>query len=329
MKKIALILFISLVSTVPAYAQLGSLIRKAAQKTAEKAAEKAVDRATKEADKAIDRELDKVFTNTENETSAQTPAAESEVTYASLIKQAMQMPTAAQFVSYKGYEFNEQSFKMLASPVTSYMANIAVLTGRAAGLAYSKMDSAQVVGTAYDMASSYTGLSRDELEMLSKMSDEEQEVWLKTNYSQGRAEAAILNEATDAAKYLEPLQPTIDRWTAAGESAESFLSDADEQCRKIYGKYSDRLASAVSDKSRNEILLKYYAETAPIQREAALKAMQMRLDTQLPIAEELEKEMAKIRAQHKDFVSNLLNYPQLTVAGCMGDAGKVMEIKTY
>jgi len=342
MKKILILVIALAVGTVSANAQFGNIIRKAAQKATEKAvdkavdhaeknAEKAMDRGLEEADKAIDRGLDNAYgknrDNTANRSTSQ--QGDQDVTYASLIQQALDMPTAEQFVNHKSYEFNEQSFKLLTSPVTRYLTNVAMLAAQAAGLAYSNMDSAQVVDAAYNIASSYSGLSRDEIEMLSTMSETEQEAYLKAHYASGTAEAAAMKEAFDAAKYLEPLQPTIDRWNNAGEKADNFIKAADDQCRNIYAKYSGKIASAGSDKAKNEILLKYYSETAPIQREAALKAMQTRLKEQLPIAEQIEKEMAKIRSIHKDYISQLLNYPQLTVTQCIGDATQVSEIKDF
>lgn len=332
MKKIVLLALALVVGMTAANAQFGNLIRKAAQKTAEKAVDKAVDRATEEADKAVDRELDKVFTpqdeNSKSTKNNSTPQAEEEnPTYESIMRQALEMPTVQQLINHKGYELNEQSFKLITSPVTRYVTNISMLSLQMASLSYSNVDSAQAVETAYDMASRYSGLSRQEIEKLQTMSEAEQEAYLKAHYSEGRAEAAILNDAADAAKYLEPLQPTIDRWNEVGERADRIIADAEEKCNSVYSKYSDRIASATG-KDKNELILKYYSEVCPIKREAALESMRIRVDEQLPIAEELEREMVKIRAKHKDYIAHLLNYPMLTATQCLSATSFLTDIPT-
>ena len=73
----------------------------------------------------------------------------------------------------------------------------------------------------------------------------------------------------------------------------------------------------------------YYTECAPHLRTAVQAAMNTRLKEQLPIAEQLEKEMAKIRATHPDAVAQLLNYPKLTATQFFTEAVRLMEIPTY
>lgn len=322
-----------------ANAQFGNLIRKAAQKATEKATEKAVDQAEKgaekamdrgleEADKAIDRGLDNAFGKDRNESSADSKRQSEDgehPTYASLMLQALDVPTEQQLINHKSYELNEQSFKLIASPVTRYVTNIAMLTAQVATIPYSDIDSAEATDMAYDLATRYSGLSRQEIEKLQTMSDAEQEAWLKARYAGGTAEAAVMDDAAELGKLLEPLQPTIDRWEAAGKKADEAIEAVEEQCRKIYAGYADDIASA-KDKERISLQLKYYTEICPIVREGVLRAMKIRYEKQLPIAEELEKEMAKIRKEHRNYVANLLNYPMLTATQCMGDAARLTEM---
>ena len=173
-----------------------------------------------------------------------------------------------------------------------------------------------------------TGLSREELDKLAEMSEEEQQAYLATHYRQGQAEAAIMEQALDASKYLEPLQPMIDEWEAIGKKVDKIFEEADNQCKPIYAKYAKDLESedAASYKSA---ALKYYGEVAPILRKAVIEAMKIRMDEQIPAAEKIEKEMVPIRAQHQDLISALLNYPQMTASQYFTDAMRMFDIPTY
>ena len=342
MKKILILMIALAVGIAAANAQFGNLIRKAAQKATEKATEKAIDQAEKgaekamdrgmeEADKAIDRGLDNAYGKSRDETatdSRQSAAASEQPTYATLMLQALDVPTEQQLINHKSYELNEQSLKLLTSPVSRYVANIAMLTAQVATIPYSDIDSAEATDMAYDMAMRYSGLSRQEIEKLQTMSEAEQEAWLKGRYANGTAEAAVMDDAAELGKLLKPLQPTIDRWEAAGKEADEVIAAVEEECRKIYAGYADIITTA-GDKERISLLLKYYKEICPKLREGVLTAMKIRYDKQLPIAEELEKEIAKLRREHRNHVAGLLNYPMLTATQCMGDAARLTEMPEF
>ena len=59
------------------------------------------------------------------------------------------------------------------------------------------------------------------------------------------------------------------------------------------------------------------------------RASEIRFNEQLPIALEIEEEMVKIRAEHQDAISVLLNYPQLTASTYFAESLKIMEIPEY
>ena len=342
MKKILILIIALPVGTAAANAQFGNLIRKAAQKATEKATEKAIDQAEKsaekamdrgleEADKAIDRGLDDAYGKSRDETATDSKRQSEDgeqPTYASLMLQALDVPTEQQLINHKSYELNEQSLKLLTSPVSRYVANIAMLTAQVATIPYSDIDSAEATDMAYDMAMRYSGLSRQEIEKLQTMSEAEQEAWLRGRYADGTAEAAVMDDAAELGKLLEPLQPTIDRWEAAGKEADEAIAAVEEECRKIYAGYADIITTA-GDKERISLLLKYYREICPKLREGVLTAMKIRYDKQLPIAEELEKEIAKLRREHRNYVAGLLNYPMLTATQCMGDAARLTEMPEF
>ena len=57
--------------------------------------------------------------------------------------------------------------------------------------------------------------------------------------------------------------------------------------------------------------------------------MQIRLNDQLPVAEELEQKMALIRAEHQDLISSLLNYPQLTASQYFTEPMRMLDIQEF
>ncbi|MCR4966044.1 MAG: hypothetical protein K6A41_10360 [Bacteroidales bacterium] len=322
MKKIlATLLFIALLGPA-ANAQLGGILRRAAEKATEKAVDKATDKAADAAAKAVEDELNK-------QQPQQTEATGKEVTsLADIMKQMPALPTAQQFIKYKEAELNEQTMKMVTNPVTSFNAQAMSLSMEAVTFCTQNLDSAEVMDAAYKQAEATTGLTREEIDKLSTMSEAEQEAYLKAHYQQGHAEAAMLNQAVEASKYLEPLQPKIDEWEKVNERIEGIYKKVDGQCREIYKKYADKLADE-TDKNHNSILMQYYSEIVSFQRDAVEQAMKLRLNEQMPIAEKIEEEMVVIRKEHQDFVSALLNYPQLTATQYFMEYARVLEIPEY
>ena len=333
MKKGLILIFSLLFCICGTRAQLGGALQKAAQKAVKKTTDKVIDKTTDAAAdaaaNAVDRELDKLRSNNSADKPQQTSAETvEEQTVASLMAQLPELPTVQQLVNYKTAELNEQTVKLLASPVTSYNAKLFNLSMQLLSVGTQGMDSAQLMETAYKAAEKSTGLSREELEKLSEMSDEEQEAYLKSHYKEGTYEAAVLQQAAEAGEYLKPVQPLIDQWSAVDDKITALYKQSETRCRGIYAKYSDQLSKAAG-KERNALLLKYYSEIVPIQREAVQQAMQLRLKEQLPIADKIEEKMVEIRAQHQDVVSMLLNYPQLTATQFFAEPAKLLDIQEY
>lgn len=324
-KNIILILAIMMLPAI-GNAQLGGLLEKAAKKavnkTAEKLADKAADRASEAAAKAIEGEVDKRLPKEQKKPA--TAASTAQVTYESLMRQLPELPSADQLVKYKEAELNEKTLKLIASKVTLFNTKVLDLAAQCSALSYADIDSAQVM----DMAAAYTGLTTEELEVLSKMSDEEQQAWLQIHYSQQRAQTAAINQAIDASGWLEPLQPIIDRWTTAGQHADDAYTELDNKLRPIYKKYASRLATATGSE-RTNLLVAYYTEAVPHIRVAVQKAINIRIAEQLPIAEEIEAEMVKIRAAHKDAINQLLNYPALTATQYFSEVAHLLDIPQY
>ena len=127
---------------------------------------------------------------------------------------------------------------------------------------------------------------------------------------------------------MEPLEPTINRWGEVDEQVNKLYEQADEQCRAIYKKYAATLAKT-EGKNRNRLLINYYTEILPIRIPVVQQAMQLRLTSQLPIAEEIEKGMAGIRAAHPETLTSLVNYPQMTATQYFAEVAKLLEIPEY
>lgn len=328
MKRILFFAIIMALSCATANAQLGGLLEKAAKKTSQKVTKKLTDKAEDAIDKAVDKKIDETL-DKEKTSRNQSRSNEQALTYDNLMRQVPELPSVEQYLKYKEAELNEQSLKLLTSRVSSFNMELVGLMGQAAaGVGDSQIDSAQATDMAYRYAEMTTGLSKDEIEKLSQMSEEEQQAYLQAHYRQGTAEAAILREGEEAARLLEPVQPLINQWDEVGRKIDALYEEADDKCKSIYAKYTDKLKKA-EGKARNKVLLEYYAEALPVQRRAVENAMRIRLDEQLPIAEEIERQMADIRAQHGNMLSSLLRYPQLTATQYFSDPSRLMEITEY
>lgn len=328
MKRILFFAIIMALSCATANAQLGGLLEKAAKKTSQKVTKKLTDKAEDAIDKAVDKKIDETL-DKEKASRNQSRSSEQALTYDNLMRQVPELPSVEQYLKYKEAELNEQSLKLLTSRVSSFNMELVGLMGQAAaGVGDSQIDSAQATDMAYRYAEMTTGLSKEEIEKLSQMSEEEQQAYLQAHYRQGTAEAAILREGEEAARLLEPVQPLINQWDEVGRKIDALYEEADDKCKSIYAKYTDKLKKA-EGKARNKVLLEYYAEALPVQRRAVENAMRIRLDEQLPIAEEIERQMADIRAQHGNMLSILLRYPQLTATQYFSDPSRLMEITEY
>lgn len=297
----------------PANAQIGGLLKKAAQK-------------------AVQQQTDRLTHNNSESTTTQPNELqideESLPTYAELMAQVPALPTVQQLVSYKQAELNEQTMKMMVSPVTNFNTTVLSLSMQAASLSYANMDTNQLMESAYRNAELSTGLTRQEIEQLSKMSEEQQEVYLTAHYKKDKAKRATVDAAVETAELIKPLEPAINRWDEVDEQVNMLYEQADMQCKAIYKKYAAQLAKA-EGKSRNTLIINYYTEILPIRIPVVEQAMQLRLTSQLPIAEEIEKEMANIRAAHPETLTSLMNYPQMTATQYFAEVTKLMEIPEY
>ena len=215
MKKIVLLSLILMLVQVPAYAQLGSLIQKAATKTTQVLEKKADSVINSAMDKQLDKQRQSRQAATEQEATE-----EEELSYAAIMRKMPALPTAQQFCSHKEAELNEQALRLLTSAVTRFNTQVLSLATQAVSLSTKNLDSAQVMDAAYKYAQLSTGMTREELDHLATLPEDEQDAYIAAHYRAGTAEAAMTQEAVDAGKYLEPLQPLIDKWDAVGRKAD-------------------------------------------------------------------------------------------------------------
>lgn len=335
MKKIILLVACSLLMAAPAQAQLGNLMKAAAKKAAQKVVDKAVDKAAETATHAVEQQLgldQQQEPQTDQQTNQQTsaPAADpaAPLTYDALLAQMPALPTARQLASYKDAELNEAALRLLTNPVTTFNAKVLSLSMQALSLAYAGVDSATVTEGAYKLAETTTGLSRQEIDKLATMSEEEQEAYLAAHYTQGTAEANLLRNAAQAAELLKPTEPLVNQWDAIGKKADDIYGQLETACRSTYAKYADRLANAAG-KERNDLLLQYYNETVELQRTAVQQVQKLRREEQLPVAQKIDDMIRDIQKANPNTLVSLLNYCQLTATAFFTDVTRLLEIKEF
>ena len=334
MKKLILLAACSLLLAAPAQAQLGNLMKAAAKKAAQKVVDKTVDKAAEAATNAVQQSLglDQQQQQQEPQADPQTNQTAADpsapLTYNAILAQMPALPTARQLASYKEAEHNEATLRLLTNPVTTFNAKVLSLSMQALSLAYAGVDSAAVTEGAYKLAESTTGLSRQEIDKLATMSDEEQEAYLAAHYAQGTAEANLLRNAAQAAELLKPTEPLVNQWDEIGKKADEIYNQLETSCRSVYAKYADRLANA-GGKERNDLLLQYYNETVELQRTAVQQVQKLRREEQLPVAQKIDDMIQKIQKANPNTLVSLLNYCQLTATAYFTDVTRLLEIKEF
>lgn len=331
MKKLTLLIIAVIVGTITANAQIGGLLEKAAKKAQKKTEEKIIDKASDKASEQISNAVaDQIPEEEATEDPAYTVDENEPLTYEGVMRMMPPVPSVQQMVSYKKAEYNGQGLRQLSSPLMKFQMTVLELTAKVYTIPVQGADSAEIVDNAYKYAEMYTGLSKEEIDMLSTMSEEEQDAYLAEHYQEGQAEAVLLQQAAEVGEELEPLQPMIDHWTSFDDRIAEVNKDADSRCKTIYAKYEPQLKKAEGDdEARNKVLLKYYEEVAPIIRDAIISSNKIRLDEQLPVAMELEEQIIPIRQRHPNALTALLNYPQLTAVQYFTEALRVMDIPEY
>lgn len=232
MKKIILLAIAIIIGTFSANAQIGGLLDKA-KKLKEKTENKIIDQTSeKAADKVSDAIVDQIGIP-EQEVGEEPTAIDSDepLTYEGLMRMLPVIPSVQQMVSYKKAELNGQGFKQLSSELMKFQMTVLDLTGKVYSIPYQGADSTEIVEAAYRNAELYTGLTKEEIEMLATMSEEEQDTYLKEHYTEGQAEAVLLQQAAEIGEEMEPLQPIIDRWSSYDEKIAQINNESnlDEQ----------------------------------------------------------------------------------------------------
>lgn len=324
MKRILFLAILIAIAPISAQAQIGNLLNKAAKKVGEKATEKAADAAADAVSKRLGfnrnnskTEQDNVATYTtemESNSESEAPASIPE-----LIAQMPQLPTTDQLIDYKTAEIKGQTLKMMTNPVTTFRTQVFSLMTQATALAYSNLDSAAVT----NMALQYSGLTAEDVKAMENMNDEEQEAYIMAHYQSGRANQAMQNTALKTAQYSEMTEAIVERYDAVEKEIEAIYNEANKKMAPIYAKFADRIANANDADLLN---LEYYTKIADIQRNAVEQALQLRLQKQLPIAEEIEKVNADIRTQ--DPTTIIPNYLQLCATVYFAEIERLFDIPT-
>lgn len=160
------------------------------------------------------------------------------------------------------------------------------------------------------------------------MSEAEQQAFLPQRNVGAKSQTSNLQAAADMAKYMEPVEAKIEQWGEIDNKIESLYDQLEVTQKEAYQKYADQLASATG-RARNAVLVKYYSDFVEAQRNAVQQAMQIRMNEQMPIAEEIEHYLAGIRAEHPDMTLMLPNYPQLTQTAYFSGSVQLLEIPEF
>lgn len=296
-------------ATISANAQLptgmlGQAVGKAAKKMASQAADKVADEAAKRAENALgqdrqttqNRRADAEVNPEENTYREGRVNVTEGGTYASVgeVMAALPtLPTAKELMTYKEAELNGGGLRLVTSPVTQFTMEVAALSMQALQFAFGEADAAQMQRNAA-----------------------------------GEAETAAASRAAEAAKYLEPIQPQVERWNEINDKIVALYEELEAAQRSAYKKYASQL-QGTEGKARNAVLAKYYGDCVEAQRTAVQQALQLRLKEQLPIAEEIENYLKGIREQNADYAGLLLNYPQLTQVSYFSEVAHLLELPEF
>lgn len=313
MKKTLILASMILLGFTSAQAQLGGLLNKAAQKAGSKAANAAASAIKNRLGLDSSIPAEKVATDEPAATEA-----EATPTIADLMSQMPALPTAAQLADFRRATVNEQSLRILASPVTSFNTQVYMLAAQATAVAYANLDSAAVAS----MAMRYAGLTEAEVKAMENMSEEEQETYLASIYQSGRADQVRMQAVQNTAKYAEQTAGLVEQYSAIDDKVDAVYAEALKKMKPIYSQYAARLAST-EGKEHDQLEAEYYAKVIDMQRSAVETAMQIRRSEQLPIAESIEQINAGIRTQDPGAI--VPNYLQLVAVAYFGEAAKLME----
>lgn len=317
MKKTLILASMILLGFTSAQAQLGGLLNKAAQKAGSKAANAAASAIKNRLGLDSSIPAEKVATDEPAATEAEA-SAEATPTIADLMSQMPALPTAAQLADFRRATVNEQSLRILASPVTSFNTQVYMLAAQATAVAYANLDSAAVAS----MAMRYAGLTEAEVKAMENMSEEEQEAYLASIYQSGRADQVRMQAVQNTAKYAEQTAGLVEQYSAIDDKVDAVYAEALKKMKPIYSQYAARLAST-EGKEHDQLEAEYYAKVIDMQRSAVETAMQIRRSEQLPIAESIEQINAGIRTQDPGAI--VPNYLQLVAVAYFGEAAKLME----
>ena len=334
-KKIFVAAIMSLIMTVPAQAQLGGLVNKAVSKTVNKTVDKVTDKVadsvSNAASNAIMGRLGLKGQKKADTASAANPTRTTETekpTYKQLMAKAANLPTAAQVAEFAKFQINEMPLKLALSPVTRYLTSLYSLTSEATALAYEDVDTAAYQQYMLENMKAATGLTDADIKAMESMSDAEQEAFLAAKMQNRDATAAILQRTETLTKYAEPTQALMDKYMAIGDRADAIIEADEKAAREIFdSKYAKKLEGLETTSSKYKTLMvQYCTEVAPAHVDAVRQVLAIRLNEQLPVAEQIDEINNGIVKQHPN--ENLLfpKYCQLTALAYFAEAAAVATL---
>lgn len=336
--------------TISANAQLpsgtlGKAVGKAAQKLATATVNKIVDTVEKKAENAMGLNRPAGNANpAQSRTTADFEGNPEENTYrqgrvnvtnggtygsiSEVMAAAPALPTAKELMTYKEATLNGSKLQLITSPVTRFISDMASLSMTAMEFAYGETDTAQMEARAYQALEKSTGLTKADLQKMENMSEAEQEAYLRQHHVTAKAQTSTLQQVAELTQYMAPVEAQIGQWGEINSKIDALYAQLETTQKAAYEKFASQL-SAATGKARNAVLAKYYGEFVEAQRNTVMQAMQLRLKEQMPIAEEIEKYMSGIRAEHPDISFSLINYPQLTQTSYFSETSHLLDLPEF
>jgi hypothetical protein len=227
------------------------------------------------------------------------------------VRQLPTPPAAEQLMVYHEARLDGQEGRMKACEAAAYATLIDSLARQADSLAARTVDS-----------TSAAGFGLDDLLTLSRMGGEELEGYLYKRFRPGHTDGEAMRLTVVAIECVTTLRPFLGRWDEARHEAQRREEAATEECRRLYRIYEPRLAQC-DDLGRNFILRYFLADALPILRSSVTEAAAIRLERELPAAEEVDSRIEKLRTRHPDLLAPGLSLTGITVHSLLAGAASL------
>lgn len=321
MKKIVITLIaaVALIGTVNAQNVGGYLAGKAAA-AAKRAINSRVDKAVDNAmDSAANKALNKMGWTPLKGANADGTDPET-LTPLDYMKKMPDFPAPGKVAEHKYYSemANPPLLKLAANPTTAFATKTTVLM---------TSSSASVQGMSEERAEQLAKATEKQFEELygitpeqaAEMSEEELQALI---YQKTLENAGKIGMREDAMlKYMDgPLGELISKYSKFDDMVEALFDNAQNQSETIW---KERFAA-----KGESAKLAFYQEIAPLFMKAAQEAQRIRMENQMPIAEEYDKKANELAVSNPETYADAASYVQLLLLSYFNDALTAIQLWT-